>query len=142
MIALDTNILVYAHRQDSQFHPEARLCIQQLAETKSTWCICFHNFIEFYGIATHSKVWPTPSTPAQAMDQINAWRESPSLRILTETAEQLDQLSRLATSQKVTGPLIHDARIASCCLINGVTELWTIDRDFSRFPQLKTKNPL
>jgi len=39
-------------------------------------------------------------------------------------------------------PLVHDARIAACCLIHGVTELWTMDHDFSRFPDLKTRNPL
>jgi predicted nucleic acid-binding protein len=48
----------------------------------------------------------------------------------------------LAMKSKTTGPKIHDARIASCCLTNGVNELWTIDRDFSRFPELRTKNPL
>jgi predicted nucleic acid-binding protein len=37
--------------------------------------------------------------------------------------------------------MVHDARIAACCLSNGVTELLTLDRDFSRFPQLKTRNP-
>lgn len=40
------------------------------------------------------------------------------------------------------GALIHDARIAACCLTGGVGELWTVDRDFSRFPALKTRNPL
>ena len=38
--------------------------------------------------------------------------------------------------------MIHDARIAAICLHNGVTELWTADRDFSRFKPLKTVNPL
>jgi hypothetical protein len=42
----------------------------------------------------------------------------------------------------IAGPLVHDARIAAICLQHGVRELWTADRDFSRFPQLKTVNPL
>jgi predicted nucleic acid-binding protein len=42
----------------------------------------------------------------------------------------------------VTGPLVHDARIAALCLSHGIRELWTADRDFSRFPRLKTANPL
>jgi len=28
------------------------------------------------------------------------------------------------------------------CRLHGVRELWTVDRDFSRFPGLKVKNPL
>jgi len=45
------------------------------------------------------------------------------------------------TETKVAGPRIHDARIAAVCLAHGVTELWTADRDFSRFPALRTRNP-
>ncbi len=40
------------------------------------------------------------------------------------------------------GPNVHDARIAALCLHHGVRELWTVDRDFSRFSGLHTKNPL
>jgi hypothetical protein len=28
------------------------------------------------------------------------------------------------------------------CKVHGVTELWTADRDFSRFPGLRKRNPL
>jgi predicted nucleic acid-binding protein len=42
----------------------------------------------------------------------------------------------------VTGPLVQDARIAALCLQHGVRELWTADRDFSRFPALGVRNPL
>jgi len=48
----------------------------------------------------------------------------------------------LLRSSSVRGPQVHDARIAAICLENGVRELWTADRDFSRFPELKTRNPL
>jgi predicted nucleic acid-binding protein len=40
------------------------------------------------------------------------------------------------------GAQVHDARIAALCLHHGVTELWTADRDFGRFPELRTRNPL
>jgi predicted nucleic acid-binding protein len=37
---------------------------------------------------------------------------------------------------------VHDARIAALCLSHGVYELWSGDRDFSRFPALRVRNPL
>jgi predicted nucleic acid-binding protein len=43
---------------------------------------------------------------------------------------------------RVQGPLVHDARIAAVCLAHGVEEFWSVDRDFSRFPQLPVVNPL
>jgi predicted nucleic acid-binding protein len=42
----------------------------------------------------------------------------------------------------IAGPLVHDARVASLCRLHGVRELWTADRDFSRFPGLLVHNPL
>ena len=43
---------------------------------------------------------------------------------------------------RITGPLVHDARIAALCKDHGIREQWTADRDFSRFPSLITVNPL
>jgi hypothetical protein len=142
MIALDTNILVHAHRRNASLHLEANNCLRELSEAAAPWFVCFHSLVEFYGIVTHPKIWATPSTPTQGADQIAAWRESPSLRILTDLPDHIDKLLELASAGKVVGPMIHDARIASCCLSHGVRELWTIDRDFSRFPELKARNPL
>ena len=43
---------------------------------------------------------------------------------------------------KLQGGQFHDARIAALCIENGVTVLWSADRDFGRFKALKTVNPL
>ena len=142
MIAIDTNLLVHAHRQVSSLHEEAKDCIVNLAENPAPWGICFHSMVEFYSVVTNTRIWDIPSTPLEAKDQIDAWRESPSLQILTDSAGDLELLMELATQGKVQGAMIHDARIANCCIAHGVRELWTIDRDFSRFKKLKTKNPL
>jgi toxin-antitoxin system PIN domain toxin len=142
MIALDTNILIHAHRADAALHNNAREVVKKLAQSPAPWGICFHSLVEFYGVATRITIWQTPSSPEQAIDQINAWRESPSLRILRDTTDTLDILSEIATESRINGAMIHDARIAACCRSHGVRELWTVDRDFSRFPALKTKNPL
>jgi len=37
----------------------------------------------------------------------------------------------------VGGGLIRDARIAALCLHHRVAVLWSSDRDFSRFPELR-----
>jgi len=142
VIAVDTNILVHAHRRDASLHDRARPLLVQLAEAPTPWAICYHSLVEFHAVVTRRGLWGRPSTPAAAMDQIAAWRESPSLRILHDTEACLELLHDAAVSQSVTGALIHDARIAVCCQVNGIAELWTIDRDFSRFPGLRCRNPL
>ena len=62
--------------------------------------------------------------------------------LLGETDEHLDRLEVLLTQSGVRGGGVHDARIAAICLEHGVTELWSVDRDFQRFPGLRVVNPL
>ena len=142
MIALDTNLLFHAHRRDASLHDRAFATVRDLAESGQPWSLCYHCLIEFYGVVTNQRLWTIPSRPDQAMEQIGAWRESPGLLILLDSESCLEELGRLVREANVGGGLIHDARIVACCLDHGVTELWTVDRDFSRFPRLKTRNPL
>lgn len=142
MIAVDTNILVRAHRRDASLHHRAVALVKTLAEARTPWAICYHSLVEFYSVATRRGLWGTPSTPGEALNQIQAWRESPGLRILHDSDACLDALHELATASVPTGGMIHDARIAACCIVSGIDELWTVDRDFSRFPQLRCRNPL
>ncbi|HEY3354151.1 MAG TPA: TA system VapC family ribonuclease toxin [Polyangia bacterium] len=142
MIAADTNLLVHAHRHDSEFHVSAKRCVAGLAEGSAQWAIPYHCLVEFYGIVTHPAIWKKPSTPQQAADQIRAWRESPVLVVLTDEADGTEGLLELLVRARIVGPKVHDARIAAVCLEHRVSELWTLDRDFSRFPALVTRNPL
>jgi toxin-antitoxin system PIN domain toxin len=142
MIAVDTNILVHAHQREADFHNTAKKLMRRLAESPIPWGVCCHSFIEFYGVVTRNNIWKVPSLPEQAIDQIAAWRESPSIRVLFDDSSTFNELSQIVISANVRGPLIHDARIAACCISSGVSELWTVDRDFSRFTKLHTKNPL
>jgi len=142
VIAVDTNILVYAHRRDSQFHQGAARLIAEMAESPAQWALPWPCLHEFYSVVTHPRIYDPPSSPAEGSDQIAAWLQSPSVVPVSEGETYWETLSSLISSGKVTGPLIHDARIAALCLSHGIRELWTADRDFSRFPRLKVINPL
>ena len=142
MIAVDTNILVYAHRRDSPWHEVARAKVAALAEGRRPWAIPWPCLHEFLGIVTHPRIFARPTPRSTALEQVKAWLDSPSLLPLAEAAGYWSRLAALVESGRVSGPLIHDARIAALCLHHGVERLWSADRDFSRFPELKTANPL
>ncbi len=73
---------------------------------------------------------------------LDRWQESPGLRFIGEGLDHYDRLRLIVERGAAIGALIHDARIAAICLSHGVEALWTADRDFSRFPALRTHNPL
>lgn len=142
MIAVDANILIYAHRPESSFYESAASCMRQLAEGRAAWAIPWPCLHEFYGIVTHQKRYLPPTPPAQAVQQISFWADSPTVRLIGETQTHWPILQDMLIASDVQGPLVHDARIAAICLQHGVREFWTADRDFSRFPALKCRNPL
>lgn len=142
MIALDTNILVYAHRPEGLSHGRAARVVAGLAEIREAWAIPFHCLVEFAAIVSNPRIFAEPSTATDIEAQITAWRGSQSLQILVDDVPALELLLNLGLKSHVHGGRWHDMRIAACCLAHGVRELWTADRDFSSFPDLKTRNPL
>ena len=142
MIAVDTNLLVYAHREDSSWHESAALRIAELAEDRSPWAIPWPCLHEFVGIVTHPRIYAPPTPLAGAIDQIEAWLEAPGLVLLGEGEGYWLELRAALEAGRIVGALVHDARVAALCRLHGVRELWTADRDFGRFPGLRARNPL
>ena len=142
MIAVDTNLLVYAHREDSAWHDTAYTRITELAEGRAPWAIPWPCIHEFLAIVTHPRIFVPPTPLDAALDQVEAWLESPSLLLLSEAEGYWSELSSSLRTGHIVGPHVHDARIAALCRVHGVEELWTVDRDFGRLPGLSVRNPL
>ncbi len=142
MIAVDTNILVYAHRADSEWHLSASRRLAELAEGRAAWAIPWPCVHEFLAVVTHPKIYAPPTPLGKAIDQIDAWLESPSVEMLAESQLHWPRLRHLLEGGNIVGPSVHDARVAALCLQHGVRELWSADRDFGRYPELKVTNPL
>ncbi len=143
MIAVDTNILVYAHRRESRHHARAAGVVRALAEGRDRWAIPWPCVYEFFSVVTNPRIWKdVASSPDQAWRQIEAWAASPAVSLLTETEDFLPALETFVRRSRVRGPIVHDARVAAICVAHGVRELLTADRDFSLFPELPTRSVL
>jgi len=142
VLAVDTNVMVYAHRREAREHAAAAALVKGLAEAPEPWGIPWPCVYEFFSVATNARIWKArASTPEQAWAQLDAWLRSPSLRLLGETEDFARVLEPLVRRPRVRGPIVHDARVAALCLAHGVEALLTRDRDFSLFPALKVEDP-
>lgn len=93
-------------------------------------------------IVTHPRIYSPPTPLARAIDQLEAWFEAPGLVLLSESGGYWQHLRATLEAGRIVGPKTHDARIAALCVEHGVRELWSADRDFSRFLNLTVTNPL
>jgi hypothetical protein len=142
VIAVDTNLLVYAHREDAKFHGEASAALAQLAAGTERWAVPWPCAHEFVAIVTHPKIYKTPTPLELALQALAELNACPTLEFIGEAEGYLDSLAGIAHAARVHGGAIHDARIAAICRFHGVRELWSADRDFSRFAAVKVRNPL
>lgn len=129
------------HRPGHDFDDEAFELLRDLAKGSQPWAIPFPCVHEFVRNVTDPRIYANPTPLDVALDQVAAWAEAPAVRLLSEGRRHVELLSRIAIDGRAVGAKIHDARIAAICLDHGVSELWTADRDFSRFPDLGTRNP-
>lgn len=90
---------------------------------------------------THPKVFDPPSRMATLLEDLEQLFDSPSLTLLGDGPAHPGHLRRMVAGGGVSGNLVHDAHIAALAIEHGVRELLTLDRDFDRFPGLRTRHP-
>jgi uncharacterized protein len=140
LIAVDTNVLVHAYAEGSPLHDQALAAMERLVR-EPAWGLPWIVAGEFYSVLTDGRIWREPRID-DALAALDAWIATPGARLLSEAPDQWARLRPLLAAARPKGRKVHDARIAAVCLAAGVTELWTVDRDFSWYPALRVRNPL
>ena len=141
MIALDTNILVYAVHAESPNHAGAERILRDLTEGETPWCLPWPCAYEFLRVVTHPRVFARPLPIRDALEVLEAVLDSPSIVLIGPGPNHRLHLRRTVLEGGVRGNLVHDAHLAALLVENGVTEIWSADRDFSRFPSVWARNP-
>jgi uncharacterized protein len=142
VIAIDTNLLVYAHRSGVPEHRRSRRAIASAARSERGWGIALASVGEFWSIVTH----PLVGRAARATERAAAF-----LRTLAAQADMLVWIPRpgfearlveRACELDVRGTRVFDLQIALTALEYGVTEIWTHDAGFVRVPGILVRDPL
>lgn len=139
MIAVDTNVLVYAHREELPQHRAARAKLTALAEADRTWGIPVFCVAEFVRVVTHPKLFDPPYGADEACRAVDQLLASPSVRVLHSGPSFFAHFAEAVRDANAVGNLVFDAQIVAVCRESGVTSLLTEDRDFARFRRFKTE---
>jgi len=142
VFAVDTQLLVYAHRPTAPQQAATVEVLRRLVASPEPWAIPWPCVHEFLATITRPRYFNPPSTIRLGLDAIDRLGMSGNLHFLGEAEGHLALLAQLCDSGRAVGAIVHDARIAAICLGHGVSELLTADRDFTRFPALRMRNPL
>lgn len=138
MIAVDTNVLVYAHRAELPQHERARRRLTALAEGDAPWGIPIFCLGEFLRVVTHLRLFDPPFAVSEACEALDRVLESPSVLVLMPGERFWSLLRRAVAEADAAGNLAFDAQIVAVCREAGTSALLTEDRDFDRFPGFST----
>lgn len=142
MIAVDTNVLIHAHRAEMPRHEESLAAVRRLAEGITPWGLPVFALAEFVRVTTHPRILAPPSSLDEAFAALDALRGSPSCRILVPGRQFVDIMARLCRDHDLRGNRAFDAQIAAVCIENGVTDILTFDRDFDRIREMRVVGTL
>jgi len=137
VIAIDTNILVYAHRASAPEHGRALAWLRHFAEGRLPWGLPVFCIGEFVRVATHARVLDPPSTLKETIAALDGVLASPTVRVLSPGRQFPEIYFDALRAGDARGNLAFDAQIAAVCLEHGADRILTLDRDFARFPRLE-----
>jgi len=141
VIVLDANLLLYAYDSDSDKHAKARAWVEQIFSGASPVGLPWQTIAAFMRIVTNPRLSGKRFTAAEAVEIVDQWVNQPNVRLLGPGDHHWSFLRQMIVDGQAHGPLVTDAQLAALTIEYGGT-LHTTDRDFSRFPGLRWKNPI
>jgi toxin-antitoxin system PIN domain toxin len=141
VIFVDANLLLYAYNASTPEHKRAKVWLEDVLSGAEPVALCWPVLLAFIRISTNTRAFPRPLSRLEATAAVSAWLERPQAIVMSAGENHWDLLQRLLSEGKISGPLVSDAHLAAMAIEHGGT-LFTTDRDFSRFPNLRFENPL
>jgi toxin-antitoxin system PIN domain toxin len=141
LILVDANLLLYAYNSSSEEHDGAMKWVEAVFSGSEPVALVWPVLLAFIRISTNARAFPKPLSRAEAMIVVSEWLDRPQTVLIVPGDNHWDTLQRVSSLGKVSGPLFSDAHLAALAIEHGAT-LYTTDRDFARFPNLRFENPL
>ncbi len=141
LIAIDTNLLIYAHRAGVPEHDPARRALERAANDAAGWGFSLASIAEFWSVVTHPAAAGRASTPRQAVAFVEALAEA-GAQLWQPGPGFANRLLHAAEERNIRGRRVFDLHIALTAAEAGAREIWTHDDKFVSVPGLRVRDPL
>lgn len=141
MIIPDANLLLYAYNLVSPQHTVARNWLESVLSGNEVVLFPWLVLSAFLRVSTSPHAFREPLSMEFAIETVNAWMGQRNAIAALPSDKHWLVFSKLLREGNVRGAMTTDAEIAAYAVEHGAT-LYTCDRGFARFPDLKVINPL
>lgn len=140
MFTIDTNVLVYAHREEFGVHDKAKKLLNKIAQSYDPWVLLWPCIYEFIRIITHPKLFHPPTPVDLGLEAVKSLHNA-CTAILGETKQHHKWFMSIISETKCKGNHVFDAHIAALMREHGIDEIITSDKDFYQFSWIKVIKP-
>ncbi len=140
MILPDVNVLIYSFRQDSPNYPLCGAWLAQVLASPSPFGLSPLALSALVRITTNSRSFSEPSSHDEAFGFCQDLMDQPNCRLIEPGPRHWDIFRRVCVEANIKGSMISDAWYAALAIEHGC-EWITLDRDFARFPGLRSRAP-
>ncbi len=142
-LALDTNILIYAHFDQYPEHAKSRDFLRGLLLRPDAFYLGWQVYYEYLRLATHPRLHKIPLTSKRAAEDMRVYLGDPRCRVLVETESHQRTIEEILKKlPSARGNFLHDCHYATLLKEHAVDTIVTADTDFKKFDFLKVVNPL
>ena len=141
MVLLDVNVLVYAHRADTDGHTRYLDWLTAALNSDAPYGMSDQVLSGFLQVVTHPRIFRDPTPLDAALTFVSEVRDRPNCVLVTPGPRHWEIFTRPCQATRARGNLIADAYLAALAMESG-TEWITTDRDYARFPGLRWRHPL
>ena len=138
---LDVNVLLYAYGARGADQERAKAWLENALNGYEPVLLPWATILGFLRIATNLRAFERPLSLDEAIDAVSGWLARPNVRIAQPTERHWELLAASLREAQAKGPLVPDAHLAVLALEHGAT-VCTTDRDFARFKNVRTTDPL
>src|SRR5688500_5106367 len=119
MVLLDVNVLVYAHREDTQDHDRFLAYLTSLAQAPAPFGVSELVLSGFLRVVTHPKVFARPTPLSKAIAFTESLRSQPNCVIHLPGPRHWQLFVQLCEEAGAKGNLIPDAYHAALAIETG-----------------------
>jgi hypothetical protein len=141
VILLDANVLLYAYNARDRKQEVARLWLERALAGREEVRLAWVTILAFLRIGTNPRVFEQPLSIEEAVACVAEWLAQPAVAVIEPGERHWHILSELLPAAQAKANLVMDAHLAALAIEHGAT-LCSTDRDFTRFPGLRFRDPL
>ena len=141
MRCVDVNVLVYAHRRGAPDHARYHEWLEYARAADEPLGLSDVVLSGFIRVVTHPRIFAEPSPIEDALGFVDVLRAGPNALTVAPGRRHWDIFTRLCVKAEARGNLVPDAYLAALAIEHGAT-LYSADRGFTRFADLRWRHPL